>query len=385
MAEPAYQPPLTRWGRVWRTAAAFLVGGLIWAGGFAQHQADQQRWLFFLDPTLGLLTLGLMQWRRRYPRGIPLLITAISMISASASGALIVVIVSLATRRRWREILPIAALGLVLGQLQPTLNPGNADSDPWWVTAASNIVISVAIVAVGLYIGSRRELLWTLHDRVERAEREQSLRVTQARTNERGRIAREMHDVLAHRISLVAMHAGALSYRTDLGPEEVRRSAGVIEHAAHQALVELRDVLGVLREEVHGMTTDPPQPTLADIEPLVADACAAGAHVSFRSDVAPGGVPATTGRTVYRIVQEGLTNAGKHAPAAHVGVSISGQPGDGIAVRVRNPLRIGRPHTPTSGYGLIGLRERAELQGGRLSADVADAEFVLEAWLPWPG
>ncbi|MBA3523278.1 MAG: hypothetical protein H0T85_01730 [Geodermatophilaceae bacterium] len=384
MSEPTYQPALSWWEQTWRSVFAVAFGGLAWGGAFAAHQWDQQRWLFWVDPALGLLAIGLMQLRRRYPLAVALVVSVLSVFSASSSGAVVVIMTSLATRRRWREIVPVGVFGVALGQAQPFVNPGNAGRDSVWVVATTSIAFTVAILAVGLYIGSRRELLWTLRDRVERAEREQSLRVAQARTNERGRIAREMHDVLAHRISLVAMHAGALAYRTDLRPEEVQRSATVIEHAAHQALVELRDVLGVLREELPGMTTDPPQPTLADIEPLVAEACAAGARVSLQCDVADDGVPTTTGRTVYRIVQEGLTNAGKHAPAAHVGVSISGERGDGIAVRVRNPLRIGRHHAPTSGYGLIGLRERTELQGGHLSAETADAEFVLEAWLPWP-
>ena len=102
--------------------------------------------------------------------------------------------------------------------------------------------------AVGLYIGARRELIATLRDRADRAEREQAMRVAQARTNERARIAREMHDVLAHRISLVAMHAGALGYRTDLSRDETKRAADVISQNAHQALVDLREILGVLRD-----------------------------------------------------------------------------------------------------------------------------------------
>ena len=104
------------------------------------------------------------------------------------------------------------------------------------------------LLATGMYIGARRELVASLHDRAERAEREQALRVEQAQANERARIAREMHDVLAHRMSLVAMHAGALAYRTDLSPEQTRHAAEVIQANAHRALADLREVLGLLRE-----------------------------------------------------------------------------------------------------------------------------------------
>ena len=150
------------------------------------------------------------------------------------------------------------------------------------------------------------------------AEREQAARLDQARANERSRIAREMHDVLAHRISLVAMHAGAMTYRSDLSRDELLSSARVVQENAHQALTDLRDVLGVLRE-----TTDPaappaipaaPQPVLADLPRLVAEAEAAGTPVQLVSgglDLA--GVPELVGRTAYRIIQEGLTNARKHA------------------------------------------------------------------------
>ena len=110
------------------------------------------------------------------------------------------------------------------------------------------MLFAIAMLAVGAYIGSRRELLWTLRDRAERAEDEQALRVEQGRLNERHRIAREMHDVLAHRISLIAMHAGALAYRTDLTAEEMHETAELIQAKSHEALTDLRQVLGVLRD-----------------------------------------------------------------------------------------------------------------------------------------
>ena len=121
----------------------------------------------------------------------------------------------------------------------PMIEP-KPPNDPWWVNFTFAIVFTIAMLVWGMYLGSRRELLWTLRDRAERAEAEQELRVTQGRTNERARIAREMHDVLAHRISLITMHAGALAYRTDLTADEMRETAELIQTKSHEALSDLR-------------------------------------------------------------------------------------------------------------------------------------------------
>jgi len=126
-----------------------------------------------------------------------------------------------------------------------------------------------------------------------------------------------MHDVLAHRISLVAMHAGALSYRGDLSREETQLAAGVIQDGAHQALSDLREVLGVLRDPTgdHDGSPQRPQPTLHDVPALVAEAVDGGMRVQLDDELPPeADVPAATGRTIYRMVQEALTNARKHAP-----------------------------------------------------------------------
>ena len=235
-----------------------------------------------------------------------------------------------------------------------------------------------------MYIGSRRELLWTLRARAERAEAEQELRAAQSRLSERGRIAREMHDVLAHRISQISMRAGALGYRDDLTAEEMRADAVVIRDTAHQALTDLRAVLGVLRDEA-GDPLDAPQPTYADLPGLVDEAREAGMRVTYVDEVATEQpVPEAVGRTLYRIVQEGLTNARKHARDAEVRLEVRGRPEDGVDVVVRNPLGFGPSHTPGAGLGLVGLAERAALAGGRLEHGDTGQEFVLRGWLPWP-
>jgi len=242
-------------------------------------------------------------------------------------------------------------------------------------------VFCAAMLAWGMYIGSRRELIRTLRHRAESAEAEQALRVAQARDHERHAIAREMHDVLAHRISQISLHAGALGFRDDLTAEEMRANASVIQAKAHEALTDLRSVLGVLREADGDLLT--PQPTYADVAGLVAEAAAAGPEVRFCDRVREGPPPDQVGRTAYRIVQEGLTNAAKHAPRAVVDVLLTGAPGDGLTIEVRNPLGFGPASTPGAGLGLVGLAERAALSGGRLEHAVEDGHFVLRAWIPW--
>jgi len=378
-----YQPQLRWWSQLWRTAAAIVIGATAWST-VAEGQWEDHRHLFWLDIALGALALVLMWFRRRWPFPIAIVVTMLGFLSAWSVGAGAVVMVSLATRRRWPELLTIAALGMAVGQLFPLVQPVAGD-EPWWLTFGTNISFTVALLAIGMYIGSRRELLWTLRDRAEQAESEQELRMAQARSNERARIAREMHDVLAHRISLVTMHSGVLTYRTDLTQEEVAQSAQIIQSNAHQALVDLRHVLGVLRGDDGEPAGDRPQPTFRDVAALVDEAVRSGMNLEYDASVGEADeMPDQIGRTVYRIVQEGLTNARKHAPGARVTVTVSGDDESGVHVRVQNLLRPGAAFgSPGSGLGLVGLAERAELTGGTLEHTHDRRSFTLHGWLPW--
>jgi signal transduction histidine kinase len=198
-----------------------------------------------------------------------------------------------------------------------------------------------------------------------------------------------MHDVLAHRLSLLATYAGAIEYRPDAPPEQVARAAGVVRAGAHQALDELREVITVLREDDgDGDGAERPQPGLADLPRLVEESRDAGARIQLDDRVAdPAALPGAAGRTAYRVVQEGLTNARKHAPGEPVQVVIDGRPGGGLLIEIRNPVVNGhaaRPVIGGSGTGLIGLTERVRLAGGELDHQAADGEFRLSARLPWP-
>ena len=376
------QPPISTWGHVWRTALVVFIGSLAW-WDLGQWQWDHARWWFWTDIALGVATLVLVQYRRRWPVAVTAVVTLVGAVSGTAGGPATLALFSLATRRRWREILGMGALSVFTGIVLISQDPTEQES-PLLMLGFLVAIIGVT-VGWGMYVGSRRELLWTLRERAQRAEAEQAARMAQARTAERARIAREMHDVLAHRISMVAMHAGALSFRDDLTADQVKQTATVIQENSHRALAELREVLGVLRDHPGDAVPEPPQPSAVDVVDLVREAAEAGMNIEVDGlDLLPQ-VPDSIGRTAYRAVQEGLTNARKHAPDTLVSVTTSGSPGSGLQVEVSNRLPIGGSlGTPESGLGLVGLAERAELAGGRLTRIRDGRSFTLRVWLPWP-
>ncbi|WP_229053746.1 sensor histidine kinase [Aeromicrobium sp. Leaf350] len=384
--QPVFSPlPISRWGHTWRILLVIVLAAASWIeAGIWQWQ--NLRWWFWVDLAIGVAMTVVALGRRRHPLTVALVTNAATFISFSSGGAATLALFSLATRRRWREIVPAGLVGLGAGLVSLRSAPGSQEDD-FIVTGPALVAILGIIIAWGMYVGSRRELLGTLRERAETAESEQAARVAQARTGERTRIAREMHDVLAHRISTVTMHAGALTYREDLTPAQMRETAGVIQQNAHQALVELREVLGLLREGPGDAAPERPQPDATAVHDLITEAQSTGLRVEASIDIDTGAVPQATGRTVYRVVQEGLTNVRKHATHTAAEISITGAPGEGLKVVVRNKLPIGQPVNalPPSGLGLIGLRERVELAGGRLERHVTPRrDFVLSAWIPWP-
>ena len=378
-----YQPPLRWYSHLWRLVLCLLISAAAWSNTW-EGQWQDHRTLFWVDIGVGLVSYPLSFLRRRWPFWIALVLAALSSVSASSAGPGTLAAVSFASRRQIGRILVVGLVAVVSGQAYVDVQPVREDNSAY-VDFVVNIVVTAAILGWGMYIGSRRELLWTLRERAREAEAERDLRVAGARNNERARIAREMHDVLAHRISRVSMQAGAMAFREDLSADELREQAGVIQEQANAALTELRDVLGVLREPETGELASRPQPTYADLDELIAEARASGMHVELQ-DLVNGGaaMPEAAGRTVFRIVQEGLTNARKHAPGALVRIELSGSPDDGIDVLLRNALGFtGQPTTPGSGLGLVGLAERTALRGGRLDHRRDGSTFVLHGWIPW--
>ncbi|MEV6488459.1 histidine kinase [Actinoplanes sp. NPDC051633] len=347
--------------------------------------ADTPLWLVWTDFALGtVFAIGLF-WRRRHPVRLALAVLVVGVFSLTNALTALILLFSVAVHRRFSVVAAIMVASIAVTALFTVVRQENGtgfvESFGW------SVVFMVIVVLWGMVVRSRRQLVVSLRDRAERAESEQQLRVAQARSLERTRIAREMHDVLAHRISLLSLHAGALEIRPDASADEVAGAAGVIRASAHQALQDLREVIGVLRADT-GEETAPerPQPTIADLPALADESRAAGMRVRLELTVAAGDVPALTGRTAYRIVQEALTNARKHAPGAAVTVAIGGAPGAGLAVAVSNPWPVSPPAAiPGTGTGLIGLAERTTLAGGRLTHGRTESgDFALTAWLPWP-
>ena len=365
----------------WRYALCVVFSAAVWQTVAAAEWRDH-RLLLTVDVVLGVAAFVLVYFRRRAPKRVALVIAAMSAFSGIAAGPATLAAVSVATRRRWREVVLVGSANFVAAQTWTTIAPIE-DSD-FLVATLVNLAVNTGMMGWGLYIGSRRELLWNLRNRAERAELEQELRLTQARSTERARIAGEMHDVVAHRITQVSMQAGALAFRDDLDGDRLREGLGQIQQQANDALHELRGVLGVLREDDPSTPTARPQPTYDDIAALVDEARSLGLDIDW-ADHVDGDVPVppVTGRTVYRIVQEGITNVRKHAPGAEVEVRSSGDERGGITVVISNPLGDRPSAAPGAGLGLVGLRERTELRGGRLHQRTEGSRFVLEAWLPW--
>ncbi|GAB2604033.1 two-component sensor histidine kinase [Paractinoplanes abujensis] len=350
------------------------------------EQAGNPAWLIWTDFACATVAaIGL--WWRRTRLLIPLAIycVVISIFTVAAAFTLLIVLFTIAVHRKFLVLAIFFVSITATNAVFPFIRPETGRN--YWETAAWGTVFLVIVCLWGMVVRARRQLLASYRDRAERAEAEQQLRVAQARTTERNRIAREMHDVLAHRISLLSLHAGALEIKPDAAPDDVANAAGVIRASAHQALQDLREVIGVLRDDRPEGAPEPPQPTLGELPALAEESRSAGVKVSLDVAVEPEAVPAGTGRTAYRIVQEGLTNARKHAPGALVRVNVAGSAGDGLVIEVRNPWPIGGNGTsiPGTGTGLIGLTERTALAGGRLShGRTPQNEFALTAWLPWP-
>ncbi|MFJ5772928.1 histidine kinase [Streptomyces sp. NPDC093094] len=336
-----------------------------------------------LDQVLGALACAAVWLRRRWPVGLAVAMVPVGLLSVTAGGAVLITVFTLAVHRPFRYVAWIGGISLALQPLYYWLRP--EPGLPYLVAVAFSAVITVAVVSCGLLVRSKRQLMLSLRDHARRAETEARLRAERAQRLAREAIAREMHDVLAHRLTLLSVHAGALEFRPDAPREEIARAAGVIRESAHDALQDLREIIGVLRA---GESDDSgrPQPTLAALDTLVSESREAGMKVTLAQHVTdPAAVPASVGRTAYRIAQECLTNARKHAPGTEVTVTVTGTPGDGVTVTVRNPAPDGEvPPVPGSGQGLIGLTERATLAGGRLDHGPTPAGgFEVRAWLPW--
>ncbi len=248
LPEDQLHPPLRGWSRVWRYLVAAAVGVGAWAAASADRlsapltaaQQDVLGAVLFVDLVVGAGTLALLPLRRRYPLAVASLTTAASAVSVAGMGPAALAVVSMATWRRRTWVVVVAAVFLAARAVSEfgyiplfVPAPGVLDTS---VGIILGLVSYAATVAIGYYAATRRALIASLQERVVTAERERALTTEVAREAERTRIAREMHDVLAHRISLVALHAGALAYREDLDRVQTAETARTIQGNAQLAL-----------------------------------------------------------------------------------------------------------------------------------------------------
>lgn len=363
-------------GTGWRGARGVAVEvGLLAVGVFIWMSVAGERlklglpsppWLFDLDMLTGLLALGLLWMRRRWPTQAAVALVVVSTYAETVAFPLIVLLFAVVVRRPLRTAALVYAGALAAAVVYLVIRPEE-------MGLAGGIAFAVSVYAAvagwGLFVRYRHQLRVRAAD-AARDERER------ARQRARDELARELHDMLGHRLSLLSLHAGGMEYRPDAPAEELTRAAGVVREQSQLAMQDLREIIAILRAPIGEL----PQPTMADLRALVEEA-RPGMRIELTEDV-EGDVPDRSGCTAYRIVQEALTNARKHAEGAPVAVTVDGEPETGLTVTVRN----GPAHDtgPGSGHGLIGLEERASLAGGRLEyGPTSDGGWRVHAWLPW--
>ena len=332
-----------------------------------------------IDAVAGGLGCVLTPILLRRPLPVALIMVALAAVSPAATPPATLAVLVVAQRRPLRDAIGVAALGVIAHAVQGLLRPPGGLSAGWWLIL--DVVAHAALVGVGAMLQARASLIASLVLRAQRAEEEQGRRIAEARAAERARIAREMHDVLAHRLSLVATYAGALEYRPDATPEQRAQAAGVVRAGVQEALEELREVITALREDSDDH--DWPQPTAADLPRLIEESRYAGTQVAVQGALAElSGLPPMSARAAYRLVQEGLTNARKHAPGQPVTLTVSANGGDAALIEIRNRTTGPAAGSLDSGAGIVGMTERVRLAGGRLDHGLRNGEFYLRAALP---
>jgi signal transduction histidine kinase len=334
-------------------------------------------------------TLPLAAWRWR-PR-------AVFALSASASALL--------GGLGYSIILPVGStLALYL------LAAGRDERNPW--TAGSTAMVlglfAADLAAIGLatrtmpwieflhigmpwaaawFAGERtrllRDHLADLRDRALRAERDSERERRLAVIEERARIARDLHDSIGHAVNLIAVRAGAARLRHGRDPGAARRALEAIEGIAREIAGETDQIVATLRDPVLENDEIATPLGLASLQTLVAHHAAAGLDVAVATDGSPRPLSPAVDRAAYRILQEGLTNAARHGTGAASVELAYGE--SGLQLRVTNPAAHGSLPQETSGHGLIGMRERASLLGGRLDAERVNGSFRIRAELPYGG
>lgn len=320
----------------------------------------------------GAAAIALLGWRERHPVAVAVAVAVLLGVSPSAFGAALVAQENVTRLRGRRSGIAVGLLFVLARTLGLALTVGSDASGAQveWILTTAGIVTATLVGFARADAGRARQDA-------------EDARVAGVRLLERERIAREMHDVVAHRISLVALHSGALEYRAQRDPETAEL-AGMIRANAQSALEELRAMLLTLRDSSGEAPPEAPQPALDDVGALVRDAADAGQVVELEVTGDVDRIAAPVSRHAYRIVQEAVTNARKHAPGAAVAVVVV--VASDVCLTVTNAAPEGGRRDPRGGrFGLVGVAERVEQVGGSLEHGVRDGRFVLDARLPLRG
>ena len=313
---------------------------------------------------LGVVATLPLLWRRRRPEVVVAIVTA-AVLAAVAIGAWLlpfqlgVALYTLAARPAGPSSrrVAFASIGAVVVALAATGYSQLGDS-------AFHAVFLVAAWLFGDGVGSRRAYIREIEEKAERLERERESEARRAAAEEQARIARELHDVVAHALSVIVVQAGAADDVFEVDPGRAREPIRAIDSAARAALADLRRVLGILQQDA----AYEPQPGLGRLDRLIEQVRATGLEVALEVEGESRPLPAAVDLSAYRIVQEALTNTLKHAEAERVRVSV--RYGERLALEIQDDGRA-KANGSTGGNGLIGMRERVALLGGSVAAGSA--------------
>ncbi|GAA5062528.1 signal transduction histidine kinase [Thermocatellispora tengchongensis] len=316
---------------------------------------------------LSVALLAPLPWRRRRPVAVFAAVSAISFVQWLAGVDVLVantsVVVAMYTVTARCSLRWAVAAGLVaeLGLVMATIRWEPVSAGPTVTSSAFLLAIWIG----GRYAHTRHRYLESLEERAERAERERDQQARIAAAAERARIARELHDVVAHNVSVIIVQADGAGYAIDSDPETAKRAVQTISATGRQALAEMRRLVGVLRQDGGPEQEDyTPQPGLAQLDALVAQVRESGLAVDLHVSGTPADLPEGEQLTVYRIVQEALTNTIKHGgPGARASVDLAYGPHELVLAINDDGRGAAAPRSP-GGHGLIGMYERVAMYGG---------------------
>lgn len=279
----------------------------------------------------------------------------------------------------WDRPLWLRAIGLATPMwMVGAALAGRWDAEPLELSFVA--VVFVVVWGLGVLLAQRREYTLELEAKTASLERAERRLADQAVTEERQRIAREIHDVIAHAMSVITVQAGVGAHLIETRPSQAAESLTVIEHTGREALVEMRRMLSVLQSADSEGDSLGPQPGLADLPNLVQQLRHAGVDVDMAFHGGSRPLPTGLNLAAFRVAQEGLTNVAKHAPGSKASVEVRYLP-DWLQLTVRNRV-VGNGRSIVPGQGIRGMRERVSLYDGALDIDIVDGEFRLEVKFP---